>query len=92
MIKRFDVYAGTGSKDAVATLNKWIARGDQKSRGSSAWAKTPAFNHDQWHQEQLELLEEERMEFFLGPIPDAQEGEPMRPKVGLTQVDLNAGS
>lgn len=91
-IKRFDVYAGTGSKNAVATINKWIARGDQKSRAPSVWAKTPAFNHGQWHQEQLELLEEEKMEFFLGPIPDFQEGEPVRPKVVIARSGLDAGN
>lgn len=91
-IRRFDIYTGTGSKNAVAALNKWIDQVDQKSRGPSAWVKTPAFNHDQWHQEQLGLLEDERMEFFLGPIPDVQEGEPARSKVCTTHVDLNAGN
>lgn len=80
-IKRFDVFASPGSKNAVGAVNKWIARGDQKSKDASAWAKTPAFNHAQWYQERLEQLEDERMEFFLGPIPDDQEGDPARERV-----------
>ncbi|KAJ4361164.1 hypothetical protein N0V95_002133 [Ascochyta clinopodiicola] len=80
-IKRFDVYAGADLKGAVATINKWISRGDQKSRESSVWAKTPAFNQDQWYQGQLELKEQERMELFLGPVPDTQEGEALRPRI-----------
>ena len=81
-IKRFDVFTGAGSKNAVAAINRWIARGDEKSKDSAAWAKTPAFNHAQWYREQLEQIEDEKMEFFLGPIPDVQEDEPVRPKVG----------
>src|SRR5690242_10864341 len=80
-IKRFDVFAGAGSQNAVVAVNKWIARGGEKSKDSSAWAKTPAFNHDKWYQEQLERNEDERMEFFLGPVPDAQPGDPVRESV-----------
>ncbi|KAF9696079.1 hypothetical protein EKO04_006091 [Ascochyta lentis] len=82
-IKRFDVYAGTGLKSAVAAINKWITRGDQKSKESSAWAKVPAFNQAQWCQDQFELEQEEKMGLFLGPVPDMQEGEAMRPKITL---------
>lgn len=91
-IERFDVYAGPGSKSAVAAINKWIARGDQKSKESSAWAKTPAFNQAQWYQEKLEQMEEEQMEFFLGPIPEVQGGEPMRPKVTTNRISSDIGS
>jgi hypothetical protein len=84
-IRRFDVYAGAGSKSAVAAVNKWIARGGRKSKESSVWANTPAFKQDQWCQDQLELREEETMELFLGPIPNMQEGEAIRPKVNSVQ-------
>ena len=82
VIKCFDVFVGAGSKSAIAAVNKWIARGDEKSKDAAAWAKIPAFNHAQWYQEQLEQMEAEKMEFFLGAIPDVQEGEHVRPKVG----------
>lgn len=81
IIKRFDVFASAGSKSAIAVINKWIARGDEKSKDAAAWAKTPAFNHSQWYQEQLEQMEDERMEFFLGPIPDEHDGDPVRERV-----------
>ncbi|KAJ4986899.1 hypothetical protein SVAN01_07577 [Stagonosporopsis vannaccii] len=80
-IKRFDVFAGAGSQNAVNAINKWIARGDERSKDASAWAKTPAFNHTQWYQDQLEREEAERMEFFLGPLPNEQEGLPMRESI-----------
>ena len=88
IIKRFDIFVGAGSKNAIAAVNKWIARGDEKSKDAAAWAKTPAFNHAQWYQEELERQENERMEFFLGPVPEAQEGEPMRPKVDYNNAIL----
>lgn len=97
-IKHFDVYAGAGSKKAVAILNTWIAQGSQKSKDSSAWAKTPAFNHAQWYQEQLEQMEDESLEYFLGPTPEVQEGAPVRPKVrifdwpGKSQLTRNSRS
>lgn len=87
-IRQFEVYAGAGSKGAVAAINKWIARGHEKSTDSAAWAKLPAFNHAQWAQDAFERDEEDRMEFFLGPVPDAQEGEPVRPKVSLSTQTL----
>ncbi|KAF2631906.1 hypothetical protein BU25DRAFT_454288 [Macroventuria anomochaeta] len=83
-IKRFDVFVGAGSKSATAAINKWIARGDEKSTDAAAWAKTPAFNHAQWYQEELERQEEERMEYFLGPEPESQEGEPVRVKITMS--------
>lgn len=82
-IKRFDVFVGAGSKSAVAAVNKWIARGDEKSKDAAAWAKLPAFNHAQWYQEELERQEEERLELFLGPEPEEQEDEPVRVRVGI---------
>ncbi|UPX10798.1 uncharacterized protein EKO05_0001437 [Ascochyta rabiei] len=82
-IKRFDVYPGAGLTDAVAAINKWIARGAQKSKESAVWAKTPAFNQSQWYQDQLELLEQERMELFLGPVPDTRENEAVRPRITI---------
>lgn len=88
-VKRFDVYAGAGSQSAVATINRWIARGEQKSKDSSAWAKTPAFNHAQWYQEELERREEERMEGFLGSVPDMREDEPVWPKVSISRNESN---
>ncbi|KAJ8108105.1 hypothetical protein OPT61_g8405 [Boeremia exigua] len=81
VIKRFDVYAGAGSKDAIAAVHKWIARGKEKTKESAAWAKTPAFNHTQWYQEQLDQMEEDRLGFFLGPKPAALEGEHTLPTV-----------
>jgi hypothetical protein len=80
-IKCFDVFVGAGSKSAIAAVNKWIARGDEKSKEAAAWAKLPAFNHAQWYQEELERQEEERLQLFLGREPKEQENEPVRVKV-----------
>lgn len=84
-IKRFDVFVGAGTRSAVAAVNKWIARGDEKSKDAAAWAKLPAFNHAQWYQEELERQEEERLEQYLGPEPEQQENEPEREKVSNHQ-------
>lgn len=80
-IKRFDVFGGSNCSNAVAAINKWIARANEKSTDAAAWAKMPAFNHDEWYQEILQQEEEEHSERFLGPVPAVQEGEPMRQKV-----------
>lgn len=80
-IKCFDVFAGPGSVNAIAAINKWVARGDEKSRESSAWAKMPAFNQEQWLQEQLERIEDEQTDMYLGPVPEAQNDESMRSTV-----------
>lgn len=82
-IKRFDVFVGAGSKSAIAAVNKWIARGDEKSKDAATWAKLPAFNHAQWYQDELERQEEERLELFLGPEPEEQEDEPVRVRIGI---------
>ncbi|KAF3040941.1 hypothetical protein E8E12_007922 [Didymella heteroderae] len=76
-IKRFDVFVGAGSKNAIAVVNNWIGRGDEKSKDAAAWAKLPAFDHTKWYQEELERQEEERRQLFLGPEPEHQEGEPI---------------
>lgn len=82
VIKQFDVFAGPGSRNAIAAINKWIARGDERSKDSSAWAKTPAFDQEQWDQELLARMEDEQAEIYLGPMPDAQEGDPEWQKAG----------
>ena len=80
-IKKFDVFVGAGSKGAIVAVNKWIARGDEKSREAAAWAKLPAFDHAKWYQEELERQEEERLQVFLGQEPEVEEGAPIRVKV-----------
>lgn len=88
-IKKFDVFVGAGSTNAVAAVNKWIARGDEKSKDAAAWAKLPAFDHAKWYQEELERQEEERLQVFLGPEPEVEEGVPIRVKVRVSmRLDL----
>lgn len=70
-------------------MNEWIARGDEKSKDAAAWAKLPAFDHAKWYQEELERREEERLQVFLDPEPEMEEGAPIRVKVGVTmRLDL----
>lgn len=85
-IKRFEVFVGPGSKSAIVAVNKWIKRGDEKSKDAAAWAKLPAFNHDQWYREELERREHDRLELFLGPEPEEQEDEPVRVKVPYSNI------
>jgi hypothetical protein len=77
-IAGFEVLASPNSSNAVAAINHWIARGNEKSKESSAWAKMRAFNVDDWYQQQLQQQDNERRERFLGPVPNAQEDEPER--------------
>lgn len=83
-IRKFDVFVGAGSKGAITAINKWIARGDEKSRDAAAWARLPAFDHAKWYQEELERQEEERLQVFLGPEPEVEEGAPIRVKVRVS--------
>ena len=77
----FDVLTALNSSNAVASINQWIARGDEKSKESSAWAKMPAFKFNDWYQQRLQQQDNEFRERFLGPVPDVQEDEPERIKV-----------
>lgn len=72
-IKHFDVYAGAGSKKAIAAVNDWINRGDVKSKDSAAWPKIGSYCPAQWIQGYLAEEEEQRAAFFLGPIPDRED-------------------
>ena len=88
-IDHFDVYPGSNHSNAVAAINRWIARGNEKSAESSAWAKMRAFNFDDWYQQRLQQQDNELRLRFLGPVPDVQEDEPERQKVKfLRYVEL----
>ena len=77
----FDVLTGPNSSNAVASINQWIAQGNEKSKESSAWAKMHAFKFDNWYQQQLQQQDNELRERFTKPVPDVQEDEPERLKV-----------
>ena len=76
IIYQFDFFGtGAGLESAVRHIQQWISRACGKSKESSAWAKTPAFNANKWYYEQVEEMEHERKQAFKGPPPKSHECE-----------------
>lgn len=92
-ICRFDIYGpSAGVEKAVALINKWISNAHVKSKDSSAWAKLPAFDVDDWYYEKVAEMEGERKKMFLGPKPDRPEGAAQLPNVCCTSCDRDQWS
>ncbi|KAL6708415.1 hypothetical protein ACN47E_002678 [Coniothyrium glycines] len=81
-IHRFDIYGSASGVDkAVAIVNKWITNAHSKSKDASAWAKTPAFDLNQWQDERDLETENELKKEFLRPRPDMAEDAVHLPRV-----------
>lgn len=70
IIISFEVY-GTGAdvERGISQINRWISRAHIKSKDSSAWAKIPAYDPDDWYYDRIDNMEVERKLLFKGPMP-----------------------
>ncbi|KAI4707774.1 hypothetical protein J4E89_007402 [Alternaria sp. Ai002NY15] len=66
---------GAGVEKAVRYINHWISNAHIKSKDSSSWAKTPAFDHNKWYYDSIEERERQRKEEFKGKAPEVSKGE-----------------
>lgn len=71
-IVKFDVFGGAGVESAVGMLNDWIAKGGERTKGSRAWAKMPAYNADQWYYGAVQQMEDARKEAFKTDEPEGE--------------------
>ncbi|KAH9870555.1 hypothetical protein IAQ61_006031 [Plenodomus lingam] len=82
-VTRFEIY-GAAADAAVAMINKWISKAHVKSKAASSWAKTPAFNANDWYYEQITEMELERKQMFKGPVvvdwPEDLRNYPITPR------------
>ncbi|KAF2856104.1 hypothetical protein T440DRAFT_494916 [Plenodomus tracheiphilus IPT5] len=79
-ITRFDIHGtSTAVERAVAQINKWIANAHIKSKASSAWAKMPAFNANDWYYDQVTEMETGRKQMFKEAVPELAEDAPKLP-------------
>lgn len=75
IIYQFEIFGtGAGLEKAIRYINQWISNAHTKSKESTAWAKTPAFDANAWYYEQVEGLELQRKQVFKGPAPEVAEG------------------
>ncbi|KAI8941368.1 hypothetical protein NX059_002592 [Plenodomus lindquistii] len=79
-IVRFDIY-GAAVDLATTYINTWIVKSPIKSKASSAWAKMPAFNADDWYYKQVTEMEAGRKQMFKGPAPEVTEDAPKLPSI-----------
>lgn len=87
IIYQFDIFGGgIGLEKAIRYINRWISNTHTKSKDSSAWGKTPAFDANTWYYEQIDSLELERKKIFKGPAPEVAEGETPLLKVSKTNI------
>ncbi|KAI4686318.1 hypothetical protein J4E81_008670 [Alternaria sp. BMP 2799] len=66
---------GAGVEKAVRYINHWISNAHIKSKDSSSWAKTPAFDHNKWYYDSIEERERQRKDEFKGKAPEVSKGE-----------------
>lgn len=66
---------GAGVEKAVRYINHWISNAHIKSKYSSSWAKTPAFDHNKWYYDSIEERERQRKDEFKGKAPEVSKGE-----------------
>ncbi|EOA81902.1 uncharacterized protein SETTUDRAFT_96874 [Exserohilum turcica Et28A] len=72
IIYQFEIFGtGAGLEKAIRYINQWISNAHTKSKESTAWAKTPAFDANAWYYEQVEGLELQRKQVFKGPAPES---------------------
>lgn len=85
-IYRFDIYGSdNGVERAVGDINRWISQAHAKSKDSTAWAKLPAFNADEWYYDRVTQMEGDRKQIFLGPVPELSDDSPRPPSVSITR-------
>jgi hypothetical protein len=88
-IYRFEIFgSGLGLDRAVRLLNDWVSQALKRSEKSSAWAKLETHDADKWYYDEVERLDEEWSQQFKGPVPEAQESDPIRPKVAVFRPDM----
>ncbi|KAF2637096.1 hypothetical protein P280DRAFT_458889 [Massarina eburnea CBS 473.64] len=74
-ITRFLMFGtGSGLEKATVEINKWILSAKTKSKESTAWAKTPAYDVNKWWYEQVWEKEAARKEMFKG-LPEDENDE-----------------
>ncbi|EMD91375.1 hypothetical protein COCC4DRAFT_57592 [Bipolaris maydis ATCC 48331] len=65
IIYQFDIFGtGTALEKAVRHINQWISKAQTKTKDSSAWAKTPAFDPNKWYYEQVDDLKQRHKQSF----------------------------
>ncbi|KAF1956384.1 hypothetical protein CC80DRAFT_593832 [Byssothecium circinans] len=70
-ITKFLIYGtGPNAEKAIGEINKWIMKAKTKSKESTAWAKTPAYDVNKWWYEQVWDKEAARKEMYKGPLPE----------------------
>jgi hypothetical protein len=70
-ITKFAVYGtGAGLEKTIGEIHKWILKAKDKAKESSAWAKMPAYDVNEWWFEQVRSKEAARKEVFKGPVPE----------------------
>jgi hypothetical protein len=89
-IYQFGIFgAGAGLEQAIRYINQWISKAHIKSKDSSSWAKTPAFDQNKWYYDFVEGLERQRKDVFKGKAPEVPAGEmPLQSICVIWPVDL----
>ncbi|EUC41931.1 hypothetical protein COCMIDRAFT_104846 [Bipolaris oryzae ATCC 44560] len=65
IIYQFDIFGtGTALEKAVRHINQWISKAQNKTKDSSAWAKTPAFDPNKWYYEQVDDIKQRHKQRF----------------------------
>ncbi|XP_014555428.1 hypothetical protein COCVIDRAFT_38785 [Bipolaris victoriae FI3] len=65
IIYQFDIFGtGTALEKAVRHINQWISKAQNKTKDSSAWAKTPAFDPNKWYYEQVDDMKQRHKQIF----------------------------
>ena len=65
IIYQFDIFGtGTALEKAVRHINQWISKAQNKTKDSSAWAKTPAFDSNKWYYEQVDDMKQRHKQSF----------------------------
>jgi hypothetical protein len=81
-ILAFHLY-GTGKvlDRATEMVNQWVSKVHAKPSGSAAWARSNAFDLNQWYYNQVEEMEQDRKDMFKGKAPQLSEDAPSLPNV-----------
>lgn len=66
----FEIHgAGADVERGVSQVNQWISQAHIKSKDSSAWAKIPAYDPNDWYYDCIETMQDSRKLLFKGPMP-----------------------
>jgi hypothetical protein len=81
-ITLFEIFGVPSAKSnvegAAARINHWIATAHSKSSDSSAWAKTKAWDFNQWYYNEIDQAGEMDRKRYIGPKP--LPGDPEAPQ------------